>query len=112
MDFIHFPSKAEAKRYGELMLEQKAGLISDLKLQPQYILHAAQINAVYGRGCSTAIHAIPLVKIGAYRGDFGYKRDGKYIVEDVKGGADTPLSAWKRKHVEAEHGVKINIVRR
>ncbi len=105
MDFIHFPSKAEAKRYGELMLEQRAGLISDLKLQPRFPLHA------FGPGSMIATNVIS-IKIGAYRGDFGYKRNGKIIIEDVKGGADTPLSAWKRKHAEAEHGIKINIVRR
>lgn len=113
IDFIHFPSKAEAKRYGELMLEQKAGLISDLKLQPQFPLHAGQITKVFsasGMICTTT-HPIP-VRIGAYRGDFVYKRGEEYIIEDVKGGADTPLSAWKRKHAEAEHGITINIVRR
>lgn len=111
MDFIHFPSKAEAKRYGELMLEKRAGLISDLKLQPQFVLHAGQIKKTFGPGSMIATNVIP-VKIGAYRGDFGYKRGEVNIIEDVKGGADTPLSAWKRKHAEAEHGIKINIVRR
>ncbi len=111
MVFIHFPSKAEARRYGELMLEQRAGLISDLKLQPRFSLHAGKIVKSFGPGSMIATNVIP-IKIGAYRGDFGYKRDGNNIIEDVKGGADTPLSAWKRKHAEAEHGVKINIVRR
>ncbi len=93
------------------MLEQKLGHISDLKLQPQFPLHAGKIIKTLGPGGWIATNVIP-VEIGAYRGDFGYKRDGKDIIEDVKGGADTSLSAWKRKHAEAEHGIKINIVRR
>ena len=95
MDFTHFHSKAELKRYGELSLELKVGLISDLELQPRFNLHAGEF-----------------VKIGAYVGDFRYKRDGKIVVEDVKGGADTDLSHWKRRHAEAEHGVTIDVVRR
>lgn len=101
--FIHFPSKAEAKRYGELMLEQKFGLIKRLELQPRFPLHGVLHD---GEGCNAR------VKIGEYRGDFRYRRKGKTIIEDVKGGADTPLSAWKRKHAEAEYGIKIEIVRR
>ncbi len=96
---IHFSSKAEAKRYGELMLEQRAGLISDLYLQPRFPLHA------YDRILQ------PLL-IGAYVGDFRYIRCGVTVFEDVKGGADTPLSAWKRKHAEAQYGIKIQIVKR
>ena len=104
MEFIHFPSKAEAKRYGELMLEQAHKFISDLTLQPRFPLHAFRIIANKTPNYRT--------KIGEYRGDFQYVRDGKTVVEDVKGGADTTLSVWKRKHAEAEHGIKIEIVRR
>jgi len=103
MEFIHFHSKAEAKRYGELMLEQAHNFISDLELQPRFPLHAF--------GPSSDI-LNDKHKIGAYVGDFSYMRDGQRIIEDVKGGADTDLSVWKRKHTEAEHGVKVIIVRR
>ncbi len=103
MAFIHFPSKAEAKRYGELMLEQRAGLISALMLQPGFHLHANHVGASLDNWG---------IKIGTYVADFRYVRQDKIIIEDVKGGADTPLSAWKRKHAEAQYGIKIQIVKR
>ena len=99
MTFIHFPSKAEAKRYGELMLEQRAGLIGGLTLQPRFPLY------IVGEGR-------PRTKIGTYVADFRYANAFGFVIEDVKGGADTPLSAWKRKHAEAQYGIKIEIVKR
>lgn len=103
MQFTKFDSKAEAKRYGELTLELNHGFISDLKLQEKIPLHAIRVldngNAEEN-------------KIGEYWADFSYMRDGQKIVEDVKGGADTDLSVWKRKHVKAEYGVDVQIIRR
>lgn len=105
MVFVHFPSKAEAKRWGELLLEQAHKYVSEVELQPRFPIHAVRFDpSIPGKYSST--------KIGEYRGDFRYIRDGKTIIEDVKGGADTPLSCWKRKHVEAEYNVKIKIIRR
>jgi DNA-directed RNA polymerase subunit RPC12/RpoP len=109
MEFIHFPSKAEAKRYGELCLEQMHGFITDLERQPRFPLHGVRFDP---EGDGFGLIKDSIKKIGEYRGDFRYVRDGKTIVEDIKGGADTPLSAWKRKHTEAEYGITIDIVRR
>lgn len=95
-------------RYGELMLEQVHKLISDLQLQPRFPLHAVR---PFPGGSLSPVYDDP-VKIGEYRADFQYKRGDITFVEDVKGGADTTLSAWKRKHAEAEHGIKIQVVRR
>jgi hypothetical protein len=76
VDGITFDSKAEAKRYGELLLLQKAGEIRELELQPEYVL-------VY-----------PFVYQGKkycgvkYRADFRYRiirGIQGIIVEDVKG---------------------------
>lgn len=103
LNFIHFPSIAEAKRYGQLNLELTHKLITDLKLQERFPLHAAKTSEA-GITCN-------LTKIGEYRADFSYTRDGVRVVEDVKGNADTPLSAWKRKHAEAEYGITITIVK-
>jgi hypothetical protein len=56
----------------------------------------------------------PHVPIGHYRGDFAYlKKSGDAcvrIIEDVKG-VDTPLSKWKRKHVQAQYGVTVQVVK-
>lgn len=70
VDGIRFDSKAEAKRYGELKLLERAGAIKDLRVHPTYKL-AARIT---------------------YEGDFEYQvavPDGfaslHTICEDVKG---------------------------
>lgn len=63
VDGIRFASKAEARRYGELKLLEKAGKIADLELQPRFLLIAGVV----------------------YVGDFAYREDGKRVVEDVKG---------------------------
>ena len=71
-----FASKAEANRYGELLLLQRAGQISGLKLQPRYILQEAFVDS---NGC----------KVGsiAYVADFEYVENKRIavVVEDVKG---------------------------
>lgn len=109
MEFQFFHSKAEAKRYGELMLEQSYKFITALECQPRFNLHGVRFKR---DGNKIGLEHDSITKIGAYVGDFSYIRDGQRIIEDVKGGADTDLSVWKRKHAEAEHGVKITIVRR
>lgn len=93
IDGIRFASKAEARRYQELLLLQRAGQIRDLELQPRYRLH---VNGW---------------KLGEYRGDFRYRNsDGETVTEDTKG-MDTPMSRWKRKHVMAEYGVDVLLTR-
>lgn len=76
IDGITFDSKKEAARYQELKLMERAGLIKDLELQPEYELIAA-----YRRQDGKHIQAI------RYRADFRYLdlRTSKRIVEDVKG---------------------------
>ena len=64
------PSKAEAKRCGELHLMHRAGLISQLEREPQYWF--ADMKHPSGH------------RVG-YKPDFQYVEDGKKIVEDVKG---------------------------
>lgn len=93
IDGIRFASKAEARRYQELLVLQRAGEIRELELQPRYRLH---VNGW---------------KLGEYRADFRYRtRDGETVVEDVKGML-TPMYRWKKKHVAAEYGVDVVEVR-
>lgn len=93
VDGITFASKAEAKRYAELKMLERAGEILRLVLQPRFDL------TTNGK------------KIGEYRADFAYMdRAGNHIVEDVKGFC-TALYRWKKKHMLAEHGVVIREVR-
>jgi len=97
VDGVRFPSQREANRYGELRLLERAGEIRDLTLQPRFELHAHLLSIVHK----------PPVSIGAYLADFAYvTKDGTTVIEDCKG-FRTPLYRWKKKHVEAEYGVRI-----
>ena len=95
IDGIRFASKAEGRRYCELVLLQKAGRISELKLQPRYPLNSE------GGG-----------KIATYVADFEYvdSFDGKVATEDVKG-VVTATFRLKQKLFEAQYGRKIRIVK-
>lgn len=103
VDGITFDSKAEAKRYGELKLLEKAGEIESLEVHPRYELIAASTTGTV-RGAIS-----PLRSVGFYEADFSYY-DTERRVEDVKG-RDTPLSKWKRKHVKAQYGIDVQIVK-
>ena len=97
-----FASKAEAARYAELALLQKAGKIGYLELQPRFDL------AVNG------------IKLGHYTADFRYSErawDGNCgfkktsVVEDVKG-YDTRDGKLRRRLAEALHGIRVTIITR
>jgi len=85
-DGIIFDSKKEAGRYGELLMESRAGLITGLVLQPVY-----RIQEAFKRDGET-------VRAIVYRGDFGYFRDGRLVCEDSKG-VRTEAYKLKRKLV-------------
>lgn len=94
VDGVWFDSKAEAARYSELKLLEKAGKIADLKIHNKWPL------------------VIGETVIGNYESDFDYFQiieangDAVLVVEDVKG-VRTPLYRWKKKHFEAQYGIKI-----
>ena len=97
--FTRFASKDEARRYSELLLQETAGHIKDLELQPRYPLLVVPPEG-------------KPVKIGEYRPDFRYHdclKDAQ-VIEDVKGRADTFMSKWKRRHAEAQYGVEITVI--
>lgn len=104
LDGYTFDSKAEAARYGELKLLVRAGAISGLHVHPRYELIAAgPVISIKGR--------LQMPVVGVYEADFSYedKTHGE-MIEDVKG-LDTPLSAWKRKHMKAQYGIDVRIVK-
>lgn len=70
---IVFDSKKEMTRYQMLLILQKKGVISDLSLQPEFIL---QDKFVYQGKVVRAIK---------YKADFKYLQDGKTVIEDTKG---------------------------
>lgn len=92
IDGITFDSQLEANRYCELKLLYKAGEISQLRLQPEFVL----IPAFRKNGKS--------YRKTVYRADFMYfdKKTGKYIVEDTKG-FKTPEYRIKKKLFEYKH---------
>lgn len=101
VDGITFDSKAEARRYGELKIMERAGEIADLVLQPAFELQEGY--CVNGRK----------VRPITYRADFEYTdtRTGSTVVEDVKG-AETPEFKLKRKLFEYRFdGVDFRVVR-
>ena len=80
-----FDSKKEAKRFNELYLLLRANRISDLKVQPEFLLQDTQKH----NGVTYS-----LVK---YIADFSYIQNGKQIVEDVKSIATSKDKTYKVK---------------
>ena len=84
VDGIEFDSAKEAKRYAKLRASEDAGKIQHLRLQvPFELLPSFECDGVKYRGMS-------------YVADFVYCRDGKQVVEDVKG-VKTPEYKLKKK---------------
>jgi hypothetical protein len=104
IDGVTFASKAEARRFAELKLLERAGEIRALDLQPRFALSAYALSSRPSQN----------LMVGTYVGDFAYElfTDGRWlrIVEDVKG-FKTPLYRWKKKHVEAQYGIQIKEIR-
>lgn len=97
VDGIRFASKAEARRYSELRMLERAGEIVKLELQPKFpLMHAGK-------------------KLATYIADFRYVVPGyrpltdREVVEDVKG-MKTPVYRLKKKMVEAQYGIEITEV--
>lgn len=83
VDMYVFDSAREAKRYKELKLLERAGEISNLELQPHFLLQD-----------SFKKNGRTYRKI-EYVADFKYIEKGKIIVEDVKG---IQTDVFKIKH--------------
>lgn len=81
VDGIEFSSKKEARRYGELRLLERAGKITDLKLQPAFPLD---------------VNGYPVCR---YVADFAYvvTATGERVVEDVKSAFTRKLPAYRIK---------------
>jgi len=80
-DGITFDSMAEMRRYLELKMLEKSGVITHLELQPKFLL-------------------IPKTEKGGravyYKADFKYIKNGKTVYEDVKG-VQTEVYKLKKK---------------
>lgn len=88
IDGIEFDSTWEGMRYSALKIQEKAGEISNLKLQVEYSL---DVNGVH---------------ICKYVADFVYDEGGHEVVEDAKG-VKTAIYRQKKKLMKAIHGIDI-----
>jgi hypothetical protein len=103
VDGLKFDSKAEAARWQQLRLLEKAGKVRDLTRQVRVPLIASQ---------GESLLADEDRLIGHYVADFDYwdHDKGCRVTEDVKG-MITDLSKWKLKHFAAQYGRAVQIVR-
>lgn len=89
-----FDSKRESARYAKLKLEERAGLISHLELQPSWIVY---INGQ---------------KLCRFRADFSYFRNGVMVIEDTKssGTAKDPAYRLRKKAAELAYNIQVTEV--
>ena len=86
-DGIKFDSKLEAERYAQLKMMERAGVIRDLELQPEYeLLPSFRKNGKTWRRT-------------LYKADFRYilAEDDSYIIEDVKGSTAVITDVFRLK---------------
>lgn len=111
-DGITFDSQKELRRWEELKIMQKAGMIHGLERQKKFVLIPAQRepDTVGKRGGKHKGRVIE--RECAYYADFCYyNKDGKYVVEDVKSEATkTEQYKIKRKLMRYVHGIEISEV--
>lgn len=110
---ITFDSIKEARRYNELLLMERSGVISDLERQVRFILIPAQRmpGTIGPRGGFK--RGKLLERELAYVADFVYMRDGQKVVEDVKGykaGTAYTVFTIKRKLMLYVYGIKVEEV--
>ena len=86
-DGIKFDSKLEAERYAQLKILERAGVIRDLELQPEY-----ELIPSFRKNGKTWRRTV-------YKADFRYilAEDDSYIIEDVKGSTEVITSIFRLK---------------
>lgn len=99
-DGVKFDSRAEARRWGHLCMQLRAGEISDLRRQVPYEL----VPAVKYSDASRVKQAI------RYVADFVYVEKGVEVIEDVKGML-TPEFKLKRHLMKALLGLEVRLVK-
>ncbi len=92
VDGIKFRSKRESIYYSHFKLEERAGKISELELQPRFPI------VIDGKKVCVVVL------------DFAFKENGRKRILDIKG-CDNAHSKLKRKLVEAVHGITVEIVK-
>ena len=87
IDGIKFDSKLEAERYEQLKILERAGVIRDLELQPEY-----ELIPSFMKNGKTWRRTL-------YKADFRYilAEDDSYIIEDVKGSTAVITDVFRLK---------------
>ena len=87
IDGIKFDSKLEAERYSQLKILERAGVIRDLELQPEY-----ELIPSFRKNGKTWRRTV-------YKADFRYilAEDDSYIIEDVKGSTTVITGVFRLK---------------
>ena len=114
VDGITFDSRKEANRYCELKLLERGHVITDLRLQVEFILIPNQYRTEerYGKnGRRLKDKQILLERKCCYIADFVYvdNRTGETVVEDAKGIRVEPYQV-KKKLMLWVHGIQIKEV--
>ena len=86
-DGIKFDSRLEAERYAQLKLMERAGVIRDLELQPEY-----ELIPSFRKDGKTWRRTV-------YKADFRYilAEDDRIIIEDVKGSTAVITDVFRLK---------------
>lgn len=110
-DGIFFDSRKEARRYAELKMMLRAGVITDLELQKPFELIPAQYEPVarYGKNGKCLEDGKKCIERACvYKADFTYfdKEKNALVVEDTKG-FKTKDYIIKRKLMLYKYGIKI-----
>jgi len=97
---IEFDSLSERDRYLELLVMERAGIISDLQCHPEFEIIPRQTHPETGKFAFHPAH---------YTADFQYVRDGKTIVEDVKSKITREEKDWilRRKLMLYVNGIYV-----
>jgi poly-D-alanine transfer protein DltD len=109
---ITFDSRKEARRYQELLLLARAGVIQNLQRQVKFVLIPSQYETYerYGKNGQRLKDGTRLVERECvYVADFTYTEDEKLVVEDVKG-LRTKDYIIKRKLLLHTHNIRIKEV--
>lgn len=114
IDGIGFDSEKEGKRYVVLKKAQEEGVISDLELQPQYIILPAikGTRVKHFKRKPDEVEEYTIQQPIRYTADFRYVKNKEVVVEDIKGSKytvsrDLPL---RLKLMRYFNGIDVRIV--
>lgn len=105
-DGITYDSLKEYRRFCELSLLEKAGAITDLQRQVEFVLIPVQKEADTKGVRGGIIKGKTIERAVKYVADFVYMENGKKVVEDTKG-VKTKDYIIKRKLMLWVHNIRI-----